>query len=382
MTDANKIKEPTNPVLTGTIQIIANTSSDLNKTSKLKSQLSIDITNLSDMYGSIIDKDWDKFLLFFDKNEKNVLITALSPEIDHHKETLTRNINILSNLIDQISAIDNENENASEYLEIISLPFVRYLQKYHLKNYFSFVGDITSAYANLYSASTCLSTIKDKTELFHESIKNEISQLIVEAKNELVDFRKLKSQVKNSKVQSFYELEAKKYFRYALIYRVLFLIFIGLAAYISWWMVEGITSALTDLESTLSSSRVALDVFEKKYTPAVSFTFWFSKITLLIAFLSVITYFLKQSNHYQKLGDQANQTDLELKSLPSFISGLSSQDELEIRKELALKYFGKQTDGSTSTDMSNLLADQMKSTTEMVKATTEALKAVYPPKIN
>ena len=87
------------------------------------------------------------------------------------------------------------------------------------------------------------------------------------------------------------------------------------------------------------------------------------------------SHFLKQSSHYQKLADQSYQTQVELQALPSFIANISSIESAElIRKELALKYFGKDVDGAPHKDMSNLINDQMKSTTELVKATTNIVK--------
>ncbi len=90
--------------------------------------------------------------------------------------------------------------------------------------------------------------------------------------------------------------------------------------------------------------------------------------------ITLISYFLKQSSHYQRLADQNYQTQVELQAYPSFMESIPTEEAASVRKELALKYFGREIDGSTHKDMSNLISDQMKNTTDMVKATTEAIK--------
>ena len=92
--------------------------------------------------------------------------------------------------------------------------------------------------------------------------------------------------------------------------------------------------------------------------------------------ITLITYFLKQSLHYKRLADQNYQTQVELQAYPSFMESIPTEEAAFVRKELALKYFGREIDGATHKDMSNLISDQMKSTTDMVKATTEAIKSL------
>ncbi|EPF6052642.1 hypothetical protein L5R14_003768, partial [Acinetobacter baumannii] len=102
--------------------------------------------------------------------------------------------------------------------------------------------------------------------------------------------------------------------------------------------------------------------------------FWILKASLLIVGITLISYFLKQSAHYQKLADQNYQTHVELRAYPSFMESIPTEEAASVRKELALKYFGREIDGAAHKDISNLISDQMKSTTEIVKATTEAIK--------
>ncbi|WON80803.1 hypothetical protein OK024_03190 [Acinetobacter sp. UGAL515B_02] len=56
------------------------------------------------------------------------------------------------------------------------------------------------------------------------------------------------------------------------------------------------------------------------------------------------------------------------------MESIPTEEAASVRRELALKYFGREIDGTAHKDMSNLISDQMKSTTDMVKATTEAIK--------
>lgn len=102
--------------------------------------------------------------------------------------------------------------------------------------------------------------------------------------------------------------------------------------------------------------------------------FWAVKVSLLLVGITLISYFLKQSAHYQRLADQNYQTQVELQAYPSFMESIPTEEAASVRKELALKYFGREVDGAAHKDMGNLVSDQMKSTTEMVKATTEAIK--------
>lgn len=102
--------------------------------------------------------------------------------------------------------------------------------------------------------------------------------------------------------------------------------------------------------------------------------FWILKVSILLVGVTLVSYFLKQSSHYQHLSDQNYQTQVELQAYPSFMESIPSNEAASVRKELALKYFGRELDGSTHKDMSNLVSDQIKSTTEMVKATTDILK--------
>lgn len=98
------------------------------------------------------------------------------------------------------------------------------------------------------------------------------------------------------------------------------------------------------------------------------------KITFALIAIFFITYFLKQATHYRKLADIAEQRHLELQAIPTFLSTISDQAQDEIRKELALKYFGQPLDETHYLSTESLIQDQIKSSTEVLKMTTSLLK--------
>ncbi|WP_353170845.1 hypothetical protein [Acinetobacter rudis] len=107
--------------------------------------------------------------------------------------------------------------------------------------------------------------------------------------------------------------------------------------------------------------------------------FWAIKISVILVGITLISYFLKQSSHYQRLADQSHQTQTELLAYPDFMSSVSPEQSSAIKMELALKYFGRELDGSPHKDMSNLISDQMKNATELVKASAEMIKGINQP---
>lgn len=207
----------------------------------------------------------------------------------------------------------------------------------------------------------------------NSNLKNDANKVLLLSNNELVeglkkaklslekeveDFRKSRAISENAKTEDIYDKAVKKYRKYEWINRSVFLILLGLVILISliFWDSDYLNNIIN--EPTYAKSAI----------------FWSVKITSLIAGVTLITYFLKQSSHYQRLADQNYQTQLELQAYPSFMESINIEEASSVRKELALKYFGREIDGAAHKDMSNLISDQMKSTTEMVKATTEAIK--------
>ncbi|OEY96188.1 hypothetical protein BJI46_12485 [Acinetobacter qingfengensis] len=104
--------------------------------------------------------------------------------------------------------------------------------------------------------------------------------------------------------------------------------------------------------------------------------FWFLKLSVLTVGITLITYFIKQSSHYQHLADQNYQTQVELQAYPSFMESIPTEEAASVRKELALKYFGRELEKSSNKTNGNLLVDQVKTSADLVKATTEAIKNI------
>lgn len=160
-------------------------------------------------------------------------------------------------------------------------------------------------------------------------------------------------QTKNLKIHDYYELAAKENQSKSDINRTFFIFLIILSLTIIWF-----------------------SMVTKGYFGLSGYDYYFFKGSLVLTSVTLITYFLKQSVKYQKMADQCKQTKLELEAFPSYVANLSNEDPLvaDFRKELAMKYFGRDVDNKSNDETSNILQDQMKNTTEMVKATVEVLK--------
>lgn len=193
---------------------------------------------------------------------------------------------------------------------------------------------------------------------FNNYLRLYINQSVNAVNKELEVFRRLRNFADNAKTEDIYNSAVIKYRKAEKNYRYLFLgtLIIVILVSLKLWDTDYINNIIN----------------QPSY--AKSAIFWSVKITTLIASIMLITYFLKQSAHYQRLADQNYQTQLELQAYPTFMESIPTDEAASVRKELALKYFGREIDNTTHKDMSNLISDQMKSTTEMVKATTEAIK--------
>ncbi|MGK7250335.1 hypothetical protein ACSNOU_14770 [Acinetobacter oleivorans] len=185
---------------------------------------------------------------------------------------------------------------------------------------------------------------------------NALKPVIEEVNQELSKFRRLKNLADNARTEDFYDKAVEKYRKLENNYRLSF--FIGLGIIIAISIVSFLFKKYL-LEKYLGESE-----------------FWAIKISILLGGITLISYFLKQSSHYQRLADQNEQIQLELQAYPSFMESIPTEEAASVRKELALKYFGREIDAAAHKDMSNLISDQMKSTTDMVKATTEAIKNI------
>ncbi|OUY08724.1 hypothetical protein [Acinetobacter populi] len=237
----------------------------------------------------------------------------------------------------------DEKRSFAEFSEFI-LARVKYLE--HLNYYLSALYD----------------GLKREAQQVTLMANNDFVRKIESTRNDLVkeveDFRRLRNNADNAKTENIYNNAVVKYRKYEWGYRIAFFLTLALVFGVSLWFWN--SDYLNNIINQPSYASSAI--------------FWSVKITSLIACITLLTYFLKQSSHHQKLADQNYQTQLELQAYPSFMESIPTEEAASVRKELALKYFGREVDGAAHKDMSNLISDQMKSTTDMVKATTEAIK--------
>ena len=249
-----------------------------------------------------------------------------------------------------ISNISIEYDDLS-YLSTITISLNNINYEYFKENFFLLPKNLGDIQGSLVASESFIRTLYLDKARYNNIINNHIHSMLKDAERELNDFRELKNILKNLKSVDYYSEECKKYMARHYIYLVLFLITILVALTIS-------------IVSVCAEPKYFLDKFD----------YWFLKGSFILVVITLVSYFIKQSSHYQSLADQANQTKLELQAFPTFITGVDKADEVAIRKELALKYFGREVDKTAHKDMSNLVSDQMKNTTEMVKAVTEVIK--------
>ena len=228
-----------------------------------------------------------------------------------------------------------------------------------IENILNSIGVLNSEFttadilAKLIEVTDYITNYSKLKENFKTLSINALSPLIIEVNSELSDFRRLRSIADTALTENIYNNAVSKYKLLEDRYRFYFYVAISITITISLLMFlikSWIVSKLGTVE------------------------FWVLKASILVVGVTLISYFIKQSSHYQRLADQNYQTQVELQAFPSFMNNVPVAEAAVIRKELALKYFGKELDSSTHKDMANLISDQMRSTTELVKATTDILK--------
>jgi len=254
-------------------------------------------------------------------------------------------------------SIDTENENLN-YLVALDVSLSNIQKNYNVDNYSLMSNDLAASQASLKAIESFIITFKQDKDNYNRIITDEIKNILLHAEDEVKRFRRIRNIADNAKTEYIYDQAVKKYRRTENIYRFLFLSMIVILFIISlvFWNTDYLNHIIN------------------APTYATSAMFWSVKITTLLAGITLMTYFLKQSAHYQRLADQNYQTQIELQAFPSFMESIPTEEAASVRKELALKYFGREIDGAAHKDMSNLISEQMKSTTDMVKAATDALK--------
>lgn len=269
--------------------------------------------------------------------------------------------NNISEILSEINKIEKNIKNEYDKLENKHLSFDEF------KNELQFSGNIFGdSYTKFEKENieiiklklevlfnSCLSFKKMKDN-FDDYLRIYINKSVGLVNSELESFRRLRNIADNARTENIYNTAVDKYRNLEENYR----------SYFYWGL------------AIILCLSVGLLTLKQELVPHLFSTieFWAVKASLLVVGITLISYFLKQSAHYQRLADQNYQTQVELQAYPSFMESIPTEEAATVRKELALKYFGREIDGAVHKEMSNLISDQMKSTTEMVKATTEAIK--------
>jgi len=208
--------------------------------------------------------------------------------------------------------------------------------------------------SDIYACLTFLEQYESTKVALGGLIQEPLKNIITKVDEELNDFRRLRNLSNNAKTEDIYHNAVIKYKKLEDDYRKYF-----------YWAI--CITVIVSLGTFCVKKLLVPDLLG-------NIEFWVVKVSILAVGITLITFFLKQSSHYQRLADQNYQTQVELQAYPNFMESIPTEEAASVRKELALKYFGREIDGAAHKDMSNLISDQMKSTTEMVKAATDALK--------
>ncbi len=320
----------------------------------------INITNLKD------HPVWDTS--FFSDKEKEIILNKLETvEVLVSNEDSVSNTNNFFNLL--VSHVSYLNDDLNELYKLKDKASGSYI---HVKkNNNSDVPYISSIKTRLpidqyqqvlltrvkFSIESLLDVAKQFNKLYealNKTLPPYLQDLMTRVNDELVSFRRLRNIADNARTENIYNNAVTKYRKLEENYRLFFYCGIAIILFLS----------------------VGLLTLKQILVPHIFsiVEFWAVKASILLVGITLISYFLKQSTHYQRLADQNYQTQVELQAYPSFMESIPTEEAANVRKELALKYFGREVDGTAHKDMSNLISDQMKSTTEMVKATTEAIK--------
>lgn len=277
-------------------------------------------------------------------------------EINDFEKLFNELVNILFVLQVSLNNLENPSDtikSQSLRLVIENLKILKGLNNW--RDYMNFLRDLIHN-VNMVQAFVSRDIQKEEFLVYKEDTDRTVAAL-KERELELIksidEVKVVFEQTKNLRIHDYYDLAAKENQDKSDLNRVLFIFLIFLSLTVIWF-----------------------SLVTKGYFGLSGYDYYFFKGSLILTSITLITYFLKQSVKYQKMADQCKQTRLELEAFPSYVSNLSNEDPLvaDLRKELAMKYFGRDVDNKSNDETSNILQDQMKNTTEMVKAAMEILK--------
>lgn len=307
---------------------------------------------MADLEQSTINKKINEF-----KSEKNNLILEIERLIEkiHTYSFLGSNKDNLSNKLNKVKGLI-----IASFVHYDEIGFLKVLRD-DVKNLnelsvtLNISGNVNIFNEKIDKVQGVIERYSSIKENFKELSINTLTYAIQEVNTELSSFRRLRNIADNAKTEDIYNNAVDKYKKLEEKYRKNF-----------YWTIFIVAS--------LSIGLLLGKVFLAKFLGLSIYEFWALKISVILIGIVLITYFLKQSSHYQYLADQNYQTQIELQAFPTFMESIPTEEAASVRKELALKYFGRDIDSTPHKDMANLISGQMKNTTEMVKAATDVLK--------
>jgi len=274
-----------------------------------------------------------------------------------------RNLLYLSEIANYIQEVSNERSKLIDYLEqLVRENLNKIVNIQDSNNFNTFIYNL---YKQIELINIIIENEREKENIIKikEDAQYTISELrgremqlnqkINEVNIQISQTQQILEQTKNLKIHEYYQMAAEDNQKNADLNKAIFIMIILLALTMIWF-----------------------SLVTKGYFGLEGYDYYFFKGSLVLTSITLITYFLKQSVKYQKIADQCKQTKLELEAFPSYVANLSQEDPLiaDLRKELAMKYFGRDVDNKSNDETSNILQDQMKNTTEMVKAAMEVIK--------
>ena len=272
---------------------------------------------------------------------------------EEYRDFKTKLIEDIRNIINKINGLqiasdlkDKVRTGLNNIISSLNSIFLHYDEMGFLENFKRDVADMSALLLAEPTANT-VQKINSKIEeinsfidnyseikrLFKELSVNALSPIINEVNTELLNFRRLRNIADNARTENIYDNAVNKYRGLEESYR----------SYFYWGL--GVLLCLS----------VGLLTLKQELVPYLFSTieFWAVKVSLLLVGITLISYFLKQSAHYQRLADQNYQTQVELQAYPSFMESIPTEEAASVRKELALKYFGREVDGAAHKDMGN-----------------------------
>lgn len=279
---------------------------------KLLNKIEVKVINYNKGYSiSVIDE-----LLGFVKDQ----IEQISPKHEHLLESVHLRLEEI---------LDNNYESLADYEDYISAKLFA-------------IKDFLDIYDNL---------ISFQNEYLNESIILASKKLDLELKK----IRELRNSLQNVESENIYTFAVEKFNKNKNFYFGVFLFTMVFTVILSF--------------STMVAKNKLIKIFEIDI-----YDYWLLKFTMISLLITLISFLLRQVIHYQKKSDYAEKISLELQAFPSYISDLSPDDSVQLRKELALKYFGNDQTHNPNNELNSIYLEQMKATTEMVKVSTETVK--------